>query len=101
MANQYQDSLPNKIQAVYHRSAQSVLSDFSAQNLSYQNVSEIIGCKVVTVKKWCRLYHIRLQSDAPPPAVKLYLDRYRKHLKAARIDRYNILYHKWPTEKFV
>ena len=68
MPNQYTDNIHTTIRERFNSSVQQQFLKYQKLELSYQDVSDILGYKRQTVNKWCKHYGIKLKK---PPSRKI------------------------------
>lgn len=92
-ANQYGNNFEVQLYAIYGKTAIEVMSDFYAQELTYEEVAKQTGFALPTVRKWCRRYNIKLLGRRYQLSSKKTI--FQEMLKKKEINYYNILSKPW------
>ena len=90
--NQYTNNFEKVMQNRFGKSAETVLNELSAQNMTYSQAAKAVGFKIGTIRKYCHRYSITLKPSADPrdEVVTIPPDFHSK-----QINKHNALSRKW------
>ena len=91
-ANQYVNNFEQAMQKRFKKSAEEVLNDLAAQDMTYNEAAKAVDFKVGTIRKYCHRYNISLKPSPDPrdePEI-ISPDFYSK-----QINKHNALSRKW------
>lgn len=91
MANQYANSFLHIAPQKFGKIAEELLHEFAEEVLTYLNAAEKKGIKIVTIRKWCAYYGVKLRLLRP--LKKSHIEKI--NLKSTIIDKSNCLYRRW------
>ena len=105
MANQYTSSFKHVVQEKFGKSAKELLIQYAEENATYQEIGKITGFSVGTIRKWCNLYQISLQSKTSNKIKKPIKDcsllANKDIFKTKTMNVKNILSRRWSKLKYI
>ena len=91
-ANQYVNNFEQAMQTRFGKSAEAVLKELAAQDMTYNEAAKAVDFHVGTIRKYCHRYNIALKPSADPrdEPETISPDFYSK-----QINKHNALSRKW------
>jgi len=102
MPNQYAHNFHHRIQDKFGQSAESLLTQYAKDNLTYDDAAKKTGVGIGTIRKWCRRYEIVLMSKykRKPPIENGSLHN-KPTFKSSDITPENALSRQWLTTSVI
>jgi len=91
-ANQYVNNLELAMQKRFKKSAEEVLNELAAQDMTYNDAAKLLGFASGTIRRYCHLYNIELK---PCPAPRNEAETIPPDFYSKQINKHNALSRKW------
>ncbi len=91
-ANQYVNNFEMAMKKRFGKSAEEVLNDLAAQEITYNEAAKSVGFKVGTVRRYCHRYNIALK---PSPDPRNEVETISPDFYSKQINKHNALSRKW------
>ena len=91
-ANKYANSLEFAMQKRFKKSAEEVLNELAAQDMTYNEAAKAVDFKVGTIGKYCHRYNISLK---PSPDPRNEIEIIPPDFYSKQINKHNALSRKW------
>ena len=90
--NKYVNNFEKVMQNRFGKSAETVLNELSAQNMTYSQAAKAVGFKIGTIRKYCNRYNISLK---PSPDPRNEVETISPNFHSKQINKHNALSRKW------
>ena len=90
--NKYVNNFEQVMQKRFDKSAETVLNDLAAKNMTYNEAAKAVGFKIGTIRKYCHRYNISLK---PSPDPRNKVETISPEFYSKQINKHNALSRKW------
>lgn len=97
-SDRYRNSFESAICEFYQTTPDKAIQKIKSRGLSYESIAKIMGLSLPTVRKYAKLYNIRLCTDLQYS--KRQAKTFEEKFKQKKLNIYNVLSRPWVAKNF-